>query len=313
MDYYGILGVAPWASHEEVRAAYRHLAKRWHPDRYSRAPKQLRHRAERQMRLLTAAYSVLGDESRRQAYDDRRRIYGRPEDAMEYSAAASANEQGATQAADPNPNGAGQFAGILALIVALALFGGAVSGGLGSNPGVIVIFGAIAVLLVLAALFASNSSLLARAANAYMAGEPQGFNVRYEPWAEPSPIDQDADEDTQRFEQIVDEALADVPDEFRPYMGNLVVRVEDEPSAETLRQAGVGPGSTLLGLYTGVPLTAQGIAGAGPEVISIYRRPIERYCGNDPNRIRAQVLATVLHELAHHFGIDHDDMPEWVK
>jgi predicted Zn-dependent protease with MMP-like domain len=130
---------------------------------------------------------------------------------------------------------------------------------------------------------------------------------------EPSPIDQDADEDAQRFEQLVDEALSDVPDEFRPYMENLVVRVEDEPSAETLQQAGVGPGSTLLGLYTGVPLTAQGIAGAGPEVISIYRRPIERYCGGDPNRIRAQVLATVLHELAHHFGIDHDDMPEWVK
>ena len=52
---------------------------------------------------------------------------------------------------------------------------------------------------------------------------------------------------------------------------------------------------------------------AGPEVISIYRWPLERYCGDDPNRIRAQVLATVLHELAHHFGIDHDDMPEWVK
>jgi len=97
------------------------------------------------------------------------------------------------------------------------------------------------------------------------------------------------------------------------YVANVVVRVEEEPSTETLREANVEPDHTLLGLYHGVPLTKQGIAGAGPEVISIYRLPIERYCGGDADAIREQVRATVLHELAHHFGIDHDEMPAWVK
>ncbi|HKB46326.1 MAG TPA: metallopeptidase family protein, partial [Ktedonobacterales bacterium] len=69
----------------------------------------------------------------------------------------------------------------------------------------------------------------------------------------------------------------------------------------------------LLGLYHGVPLTLQGVHGAGPEYVSIYRGPIERHCHYDPDAIREQVRATVLHELAHHFGIDHDDMPDWVK
>jgi predicted Zn-dependent protease with MMP-like domain len=63
-----------------------------------------------------------------------------------------------------------------------------------------------------------------------------------------------------------------------------------------------------------VDVTRQGAAGAPqPEVITIYRRPIERYCRGDPDRIREQVRRTVLHELAHHFGIDHDAMPDWIR
>jgi predicted Zn-dependent protease with MMP-like domain len=223
----------------------------------------------------------------------------------------------AEQHATSNPNGAGQFAGILALILALALLGGALTGGLGSDPVAIVIFGGVAVLLVLGAIVATSGTPLAHAANAWMEGEPRGYRVHYAPpesWRDHQRPDDEAEEDDlARFERLVDEALEDVPEEFGAYMANLVVRIEDEPSAETLREAGVEHGHTLLGLYHGVPLTKQGIAGAGPEVISIYRRPIERYCGDDPDAIREQVRATVLHELAHHFGIDHDEMPEWVK
>jgi predicted Zn-dependent protease with MMP-like domain len=116
-----------------------------------------------------------------------------------------------------------------------------------------------------------------------------------------------------RFERLVDEALATVPSELAAYLENVLVRVEDEPSADDLKSVNVPPGHTLLGLYHGVPLTHHFGQGASPEVITIYRKPIEHVSRNRPARIRAQVRATVLHELAHHFGIDHDEMPSWVK
>ena len=51
----------------------------------------------------------------------------------------------------------------------------------------------------------------------------------------------------------------------------------------------------------------------GTAIAPIYQRTIEAYCHGDPERIRQQVRATLLHEVAHHFGIDHDEMPIWVK
>jgi len=52
---------------------------------------------------------------------------------------------------------------------------------------------------------------------------------------------------------------------------------------------------------------------AHPEIITIYQHTIEAYCHGDPDRIREQVRHTVLHEVAHHFGIDHEEMPIWVR
>ena len=320
-DHYAVLGLPPDASREQIRAAYRRLVKRWHPDRWSGAPPVARERAERRMRRLTAAYAILGDEARRHDYDARRGLFrgwsGAP---FPERAVPSVDEEDnffSPPRERGNPNGAGQFAGTLALILALSLFIGAITGGIGATPGAMLIFGGIAALLIVGAIFFYSSSSLARAATAWMEGEPRGFDPRYDVPPSPAAARGDADgEDAgaARVERLVDEALAHVPAEFGPHLANLVVRVEDEPSPETLRESGVPPGGTLFGLYHGVPLTKQGIDGAfAPEVISIYRGPIERYCGDDPDEIREQVRATVLHEIAHHFGIDHDDMPEWVK
>ncbi len=116
------------------------------------------------------------------------------------------------------------------------------------------------------------------------------------------------------FEILVQEALDAIPVEFHEQMKNLVVIVENEPDEEALRQAGTGEGQTLLGLYQGVPMTQQGHYYALlPERITIYQQNIERLCNGDPARIRAQVHATVLHEVAHHFGMGHEEMPIWVK
>ncbi len=100
----------------------------------------------------------------------------------------------------------------------------------------------------------------------------------------------------------MDEAVASLPDDLREFMSNVAVVVEDEPPA----------GLPLLGLYQGVPLTRRTTAYAAvpPDKITIYRGPIERLTGGDPDRLREQVRRVVLHEIAHHFGISDERLRE---
>jgi predicted Zn-dependent protease with MMP-like domain len=104
------------------------------------------------------------------------------------------------------------------------------------------------------------------------------------------------------FEDLVEQAVESLPDEIRAFMSNVAVVVEEEPPA----------GLPLLGLYQGVPLTARtsGYAGVPPDKISIYRGPLERLTGGDPDRLREQVRRVVLHEIAHHFGISDKRLRE---
>jgi predicted Zn-dependent protease with MMP-like domain len=69
--------------------------------------------------------------------------------------------------------------------------------------------------------------------------------------------------------------------------------------------------STLLGLYHGVPLTQRNTYYAAlPDTITIYQQPIERFCGEDEDEIREQVRHTVIHEIAHHYGISDERLDE---
>ena len=97
------------------------------------------------------------------------------------------------------------------------------------------------------------------------------------------------------FDQLVSDALDELPEDIRGLMTNVAVTVEDEPP----------PGQNLLGLYEGIPWGKRGpyYAGALPDKITIYRGPIERMTGGNPELLRRQVRRTVLHEIAHHFGI----------
>jgi predicted Zn-dependent protease with MMP-like domain len=116
------------------------------------------------------------------------------------------------------------------------------------------------------------------------------------------------------FERLVQEALAAIPTEFHEQMENVLVRVQYEPGEEVMDRVGMKEGYTLLGLYEGVPLTSYGQARVPhPEIITIYQHTIVDYCHGDPDRIRRQVRHTVLHEVAHHFGIDHEEMPIWIR
>jgi predicted Zn-dependent protease with MMP-like domain len=101
-----------------------------------------------------------------------------------------------------------------------------------------------------------------------------------------------------------------IPEELRGYISNVQVTVEYEPSDELLDELGVPPDETLFGLYEGTPLTERTTEySALPDRIIIFRRPLlEEF--DDPLDIRREVARTVIHEVAHHFGIDEDRLVE---
>ena len=105
----------------------------------------------------------------------------------------------------------------------------------------------------------------------------------------------------ERFEELVGEALDTIPGELARLIDNVAILVEDEAPR----------GQSLLGLYEGTPLTERGqwYAGTLPDRITIFRRPILRICRNDADVVR-QVRVTVVHEVAHHFGIDDERLDE---
>ena len=106
----------------------------------------------------------------------------------------------------------------------------------------------------------------------------------------------------ERFEELVSEALDDVPGELSALIDNCVVLVEDLPPADD---------PDLLGVYDGTPLTERDSAYtmALPDRITIFRVPILRLCTSD-EQVRDEVRITVVHEIAHHFGIDDDALDE---
>jgi predicted Zn-dependent protease with MMP-like domain len=113
------------------------------------------------------------------------------------------------------------------------------------------------------------------------------------------------------FEDLVAEALDSLPPDIQEKLENVEVVVEWRPSPAQMRRMRLGPGQTLFGLYEGVPLTER-TSGYGmvlPDKITIFRQPIEAYCQTD-EEVRQTVRRTVLHELAHHFGISDERLRE---
>src|SRR5436305_14441131 len=101
-----------------------------------------------------------------------------------------------------------------------------------------------------------------------------------------------------RFEALVEAALAEIPAEFQPYLENVAIVVEDEPSAP------------WLGVYTGSTTRYRGAAGKQPDVIRLFRGPMERSYGHDPQVRAREVRRLVRHEVAHHFGISDERLIE---
>jgi predicted Zn-dependent protease with MMP-like domain len=110
-----------------------------------------------------------------------------------------------------------------------------------------------------------------------------------------------------RFRRLVQRALRSLPPEVHDALNNVAVVIDREPSADDLRAAGMERHETLFGLYVGTPLTQRSDYGLTlPDRIVIYQGPLERHF--HPRDIPDEVAKTVIHELAHHFGIEDDHL-----
>jgi predicted Zn-dependent protease with MMP-like domain len=114
----------------------------------------------------------------------------------------------------------------------------------------------------------------------------------------------------ERFEQMVADALDEIPPALGAEMDNVAVVVEEWANPAQL--ARVATGATLLGLYEGVPLTRRGplsYAGVAPDRITIFRGPLSRMA-RDEEDLASRVRVTVLHEVGHYFGMSDDRLRE---
>ena len=109
------------------------------------------------------------------------------------------------------------------------------------------------------------------------------------------------------FDAVIDDAVDDLPLVFAEQLGSVAIVVEDEPTADQLASVDA---RGLFGLYQGVPRTRWGADGV-PLVskITLFRGPLMR-ANRDPERLRLAIRETLLHEIAHHFGIDDNRLRE---
>ena len=113
-----------------------------------------------------------------------------------------------------------------------------------------------------------------------------------------------------RFEELVRQALDELPSPIKSRMDNVDIVVQEWPTPSDLDDAGLHSRRELLGLYQGVPLTERSdYTMVLPDIITIFRRPIEARCATAEEVVQ-EVRVTVVHEVAHHFGISDDALEE---
>lgn len=113
----------------------------------------------------------------------------------------------------------------------------------------------------------------------------------------------------QRFAELVEQVLAELPEPFASHLETVRVEIRDRPSRKLLRSLGMSEDELLLGLYQGVNEIDRSVEHSGvmPEVIYIFQEDCEDACDSEEQLVR-EVRTTVLHELGHHFGMDEEDL-----
>jgi predicted Zn-dependent protease with MMP-like domain len=117
--------------------------------------------------------------------------------------------------------------------------------------------------------------------------------------------------DKKKFEKLVEEALVELPEEFKKKLDNVTVMVEDRPSREVYEKTGSSPFSLIFGLYHGVPYKHRGpfYGNLPPDVIVIYQESIERIYHSE-EEIREKVVEVVKHEIGHYFSMEDSQLRE---
>ena len=121
--------------------------------------------------------------------------------------------------------------------------------------------------------------------------------------------------DRDHFDRLLEDVLEELPPLVHELIEKVPLHVEDYPSQQVLETTGVHDRRCLCGLYTGVPLTERSVMQSGmlPDVVTIYREGILSAAMGPDGRIataelRRQIRITILHELAHHHGLDEDEL-----
>ena len=112
------------------------------------------------------------------------------------------------------------------------------------------------------------------------------------------------------FERLADAAFRTLPDTFRALCDGVIIRVDDFPTDEVLKEMEAETDFDLLGLFqgTGMPFQSVQSSGAMPNMIWLYRRPILDYWADHDETLGSVIAHVLIHEIGHHFGLSDDDM-----
>ncbi|MBI5214644.1 MAG: metallopeptidase family protein [Ignavibacteriae bacterium] len=117
--------------------------------------------------------------------------------------------------------------------------------------------------------------------------------------------------DSDRFHQLVESAYERLPEYFQELITNAIIVVEDYPDDEIVRTMKLGSRKHLLGLYQGVPLTKRntnyGMTAVIPDKITLFQKNIEAACSSE-QEIDSKVTEVLIHEIAHHFGMNEEEV-----
>lgn len=113
----------------------------------------------------------------------------------------------------------------------------------------------------------------------------------------------------EEFEKLVEQGIDAIPEQFLELLDNVAIVVEDEPTKAQKKKLKLGQGWSLFGLYEGVPHSGRGAnyTAVLPDKITIFKNPIEQ-AARTPDEVAEIVRDTVWHEIAHHFGMDEDEV-----